>query len=351
LIISGIDPLTCVNGCTIQDYLYPSALARQYAPTDKAWASSTADISASFNSDSPWWFSTEKNKFGEGSGDGGSGGPPLELTGNRKTGKRSKRSDTTSSSSPFQRLFKRTTEQQLYGNVNEDNSTSKIYDFEQVALHEILHGLGFISSWFTWMSNDALLPGFPTSRTETNGSVTRSFSQSYIFDKFLVDARAGIRMKEYASAIRQESIKISRVTRNSKTWESLFRLTAGWALARYMRTTVGVTASSIVFWYPAPTVGNGGYSKMEGVGNSKRPRDMRFAVIHSPSPYSGGSSMNHLDASYYTGTADYLMRPFATSGTGIDAFVPWDEGGPIGPSTLGVLRACGYVTALGPINP
>ncbi|KAJ3415463.1 hypothetical protein HDV05_004905 [Chytridiales sp. JEL 0842] len=325
----GLDP----------DYMYPSSLARQYAPNDKALVSALTDITASFNADAPWWFPTDGKILGEGSVNGGSSGPPLSAGGqSSKLTKRKRSNSGFSQQTPLN---------------NVDSSTSKIYDFEQVAIHEILHGMGFISSWYSWMGEDTLVPGFQITRTETNGTITRTFSNSYIFDKYLADSRGGIWMKEYADAIRQEAVRISRVARTSRTWDTLFRQSPAWTLAKYIRSAIAVTSLGLVMWYPAATVGTKGLSKVEldaSGGDPDGNKKMRFAVIHSSFPYSTGSTLNHLDGTYYSGTGDFLMRPFATSGTGLDAYVPWDQGGPIGPSILGILRGIGYVTSLGLVN-
>lgn len=38
---------------------------------------------------------------------------------------------------------------------------SKLYDIEQITMHEMLHGLGFISGWYPWISSlpNSFLPG------------------------------------------------------------------------------------------------------------------------------------------------------------------------------------------------
>ena len=43
-----------------------------------------------------------------------------------------------------------------------------------------------------------------------------------------------------------------------------------------------------------------------------------YALLHTPEVYSPGSSLSHVDAETYRGTSNFLMRPFAAAGAGMD---------------------------------
>lgn len=71
------------------------------------------------------------------------------------------------------------------------------------------------------------------------------------------------------------------------------------------------------------------------------------AILYTPEPYSGGSSVSHLDTAVYEAGPDWLMRPYAISGARLDDIRPRSvEGsGTIGDVTLGILRTIGYRTS------
>ncbi len=56
-----------------------------------------------------------------------------------------------------------------------------------------------------------------------------------------------------------------------------------------------------------------------------------------------------MDADYYDGTTEFLMRPYGTPNVGLDGFNPKARQGPLGTNVLGILRGMGYATAIGPI--
>jgi hypothetical protein len=103
-----------------ENYLYPSALARQYRNLTER-DSSESDISASFNSDYNFWFPTYKDRYGD---------PSSQIWG-----------DTQNIKGGF---YKQT--------------DSYSYDFEQIVLHEIIHGLGMLSSWGKWIDPLHIIP-------------------------------------------------------------------------------------------------------------------------------------------------------------------------------------------------
>ncbi|KAJ3105389.1 hypothetical protein HDU97_008143 [Phlyctochytrium planicorne] len=321
--------------------MYPSALARQYEPNDPSFDDpNMIDISAAFNADAPWWFGGVEDDQGE------------SISYEYQT-----RSQVDGYSWSFW--------SQQPGDM--PPYKKKVFDLEQVVMHELMHGLGIISSWYEWIGGDTLVPGYPvlSEPTTSNNFSGISLSKSYIFDKFLFDSRAGIWMKSYAAGIRQEIWKIGKQikpkTPSSPNWgdypwsnvSMLFTASDGWKLASYIRQVTAVTPRGLSFWYPAPNIRQGSnpitrYSNYHWPKTTGKGSRWRYAVLYTPLEYSGGSSISHLDASFYSGTAEYLMRPFGTSGTAVDNFTPQNRYGPVGEHLLGILRALGYVTAIGP---
>jgi hypothetical protein len=65
-------------------------------------------------------------------------------------------------------------------------------------------------------------------------------------------------------------------------------------------------------------------------------------IIYTPKVFQTGSSITHFDSGTYRGSLEYLMRPSAQPGAGVDSFVPGNKNGPLGKDILGVLRSMGY---------
>ncbi|KAI8847737.1 hypothetical protein BC829DRAFT_235239 [Chytridium lagenaria] len=225
-----------------------------------------------------------------------------------------------------------------------------------------MHGLGIISSWYQWLSTDTLLPGYPmlTPMSASNGFTPLTLSKGYIFDKFIFDSRGKVWMRDYADAIRMEFEKLGKeiwppnTPASALSWSDPrannltenFMRTDGWKLATYIRQVVTRTPRGLTFWYPAPSIRKRkGGSRANNVSGR-----WRYVVLYTPLDYSGGSSISHVDALLYYGTAQYLMRPFGSAGTSTDSFSPQEKYGPVGEALLGMLRALGYATALGPLN-
>ncbi|RKO91823.1 hypothetical protein BDK51DRAFT_45285 [Blyttiomyces helicus] len=271
------------------DYSYPRALARQYAPADPAFADGTAgDVSAAFNSDASWWFPSD--------GDAG----VLEDEGFYDDG---------------------------------DGRKAVKYDFEQIALHEMLHGLGFISSWYPWTGTAELLPSAPV----YEGESVEGLSRPFIFNRWMADAAGGAWMREHEATI--VSSARASAANNMSEWAVRFAATEGAAVAKALYAGVATTPGALRIWYPAG-----------------RSLELRFAILYTPSNFSVGSSISHLDDTFYGGTGQFLMRPYATGFGILDNIVPrraavGNEGpGPMGETVLGILRALGYSTALGPLG-
>ncbi|KAJ3284002.1 hypothetical protein HK104_010137 [Borealophlyctis nickersoniae] len=294
-------------------YSYPRALARQYAPDDPALAGGY-DVDANLNADVKWWFSgADGDWVGEGDGkawwrDGGGGGGE----GGDDDG----------------------------SGIGTMGNNKAAYDFEQVAVHEILHGLGFISSWFPWIDQDVLLPApmdnYPNGTVGADG-----LQKPYIFNRWLSDATTGVWMKEYEDAIYAAARAALADGNTTDGWQQRFMASEGWQLGANIMKSVATTPGALRLWFPV--------RREEGLG-------LGYSVLYTPSKFNPGSSFSHLDAQHYDATRQFLMRPYATYGAGVDAILPSDgmvnnEGpGPMGEEVLGILRGLGYVTSLGPLQ-
>ncbi|KND00326.1 uncharacterized protein SPPG_04650 [Spizellomyces punctatus DAOM BR117] len=284
----GVDP----------DYLYPSALAKQYAPDE--FDGQTPDISASFNSDPLWWFPTIEHPIGS----------PNDNEWNAD-----------------QAWTKQ------WGNIQQYlpvKLKGKVFDFEQIVLHELIHGLGFISSWYTWIDGDSILPS--SLDTAANGTVL-GLTKPYLFNKWMADTANGVWMKEYEAQIIAAAYQIAQTLPDDAIWTQAFKASDAYKLPVRLFDTIATTPGAIAIYYPVR-------SYVDNVV-------LRYAVLHTPSEFSDGSTFSHVDSGAYSGTGSYLMRPFGTPSTGLDAMRPVGE--PIDEVVLGILRAMGYATALTPL--
>ncbi|TPX32964.1 hypothetical protein SmJEL517_g03997 [Synchytrium microbalum] len=268
-------------------YSYPSALAKQLAPNDTAWGpngtvgSSVVDIFARFNADFPWWFTTQSSS------------PPAA-------------------------------------------TNHAPYDFEQIVLHELYHGLGFISSWYPWTGPGLLLPSYPVTDPNTGNYV--GLGAPYIFNKWMVDDVASTWYYTYSDQILAAASTVNAP--DYASWVDGFKNTSGFQIAASLFNNVTTTNGRTLLMYP---LSQGGPADSD---TSPYYSDYGFVMLYTPSNFSTGSSISHVDATFYDGSSEFLMRPFATSYTALDDYVPMAETGPIGEITIAVLRALGYKTIL-----
>jgi hypothetical protein len=112
-----------------------------------------------------------------------------------------------------------------FGPTSTDSSL-KSYDFEQVALHEMIHGIGFVSGWNQWLDDGGFYPSF---QEYDDFGQFKGLSPSWIFDKHSSDAINGIWMRDYDAAIRQDIVE--SIDRNSLDWYTDYSKTTGYNIA------------------------------------------------------------------------------------------------------------------------
>jgi hypothetical protein len=260
------------------NYGYPTALARQYI-IDQDELELT-DIVAYFNSDYNWYLDHTKAP---------NWGDAISIKG---------------------------------GFYNQSEFVS--YDLEQIAVHEFLHGLGFISSWCRWaFIPDALFPSYPA--FDYAGNVV-GMLPSWIFTRTISDSTNSIWLRSYSENI-LASLEYSWHS-GGYDWINWFIKTSGYEIAKSMLGTNGLfeTPLSLLIWYPK--YGYGGYE---------------YAYLNVPKKFSSGSSIGHLDMGIYNGISDgYIMRPTATPHSLFGEFKPSRKQG-LGDVVLGIFQAMGYV--------
>ena len=201
-----------------------------------------------------------------------------------------------------------------------------------VAVHEFLHGLGFISSWGSYMGSSFSFPSF-INRDE-NGNPT-SIAPEYIFNRLMSDTLNNVWLKTYAQHIRDAFndtvIRVSNGGVDDDAFLGMFNQTAGGKVSAALIGGNGLyqTENAVACWYP------------KNMGNKTA---YKYVMLYTPSQYSTGSSISHVNPDFYKGSSNFLMGPFAAAGVSLDAVTPLGRTGAIGEDILGIFRAIGYVT-------
>ncbi|KAJ3159301.1 hypothetical protein HDU86_001904 [Geranomyces michiganensis] len=287
------------------NYLYPTALARQHAPLDLA--DIEYDIAASFNSEPLWWFPTVEDPIGD-------------------------------PDSPSMDAEKQWSLQ--WGNRSDPPLALRgvMYDFEQIVLHELLHGLGFISSWYPYLTETSILPAAPL--IDSLGTVV-GLSKPYLFNKWMAHIANRTWMSTYETQIltygRDVSARMANGTLATRpgTWQHAFQQTPAYTIATDLFTSAATKSGAVAFYYPRLRITR---------DPTAPPLELRYAVLFTSREYEPGSTFSHSDASTHKGTRNFLMRPYGTAGVGLDGVVP--RGEPIGEVVQGVLGALGYATSM-----
>ncbi|TPX55708.1 hypothetical protein PhCBS80983_g05081 [Powellomyces hirtus] len=286
---------------TDHSYLYPSALARQYAP--HAMQYQDYDIAASFNSEPLWYFATSDSDDSDWDANhqwhlqwSAKPNPPLKLR-------------------------------------------AVVYDFEQIVLHELLHGLGFISSWYPWLDNTSILPAAPL--VLTDGTIV-GLTKPWLFNKWMAHVPTRTWMRQYQQQILTTSADIANGIFNGSlifpfnTWTAAFKNTPAYTTALYLYTHAAINPGAVATYFPKLLP--------PPYHRTTSPLALHYAILYTPPEYSAGSTFSHLDSNTYRGTKQFLMRPFGTSGFGLDGMTP--RGEPLGELVQGILGALGYATSM-----
>ena len=201
-------------------------------------------------------------------------------------------------------------------------------DFEIVLAHEFLHGLGFLTSWDEYVnpSNPSAITPSPSFTTDNGGTVTFNGFQEYSFDKHLVLTKDNSSLTLVTNQLNQFA-KGNPKFASRKDFIAQFSKSPEFQIAKGMLTT-SVTADSIAFVLPD----DGSNVLMET----------------SLSPYAPGSSLTHVDFATLSNTTDFLMRFKAPRQVTLDDLTSINGNdptytNPIGPKTIRVLQAMGYV--------
>jgi len=204
-------------------------------------------------------------------------------------------------------------------------------DFQLVVLHELIHGLGFYSSWndfFDFANPQGLtpIPSIEGELNENSGMIFKGFVEN-IFDKYLIFLSSG----EHTSNI---TAQINTIVNDEKG--NFYKTPQDFIMAfksspqyqsSQMMLKVATTPSSLGFL-------------------PKDANDPSEAIILETTlnPYKTGSSLGHVDFQTYVNTSDFLMTYRQDAGMTLGDYVSIGgnyTGGPIGPKLNQILKTMG----------
>jgi len=264
-------PMTDKDGVT---RLYPQALVKQFPPTNgKKKAFSQFDINAMFNSNGKFWFDGD-------------------------------------------------------GPIGDDQS-----DFLFVIIHELIHGLGFTSSWDDWISPVAqgLTPEIVAQTSNGNDLYFQSF-QEYAFDRYMV--------------VLPTLQKTTDLVAQLNTFGARKFVTGAIFMSSLLSSQQGQVAKQMLKYATTPH----SLGFMPSSGSTAADAIVLETTLN---PYSEGSSVSHVDYATYTNTSDFLMRFQQDRGVSLAQAIKRGGnyvGGAIGPKLKLVLETLGYTTQDNP-NP
>lgn len=206
------------------------------------------------------------------------------------------------------------------------------YDFTYVVMHEVLHGLGILSYFGTYVPDEQVV--IPLSTMNENKFATEL---PFLFDSMVYEKNGKRNLRDYYNEFKRNSVDGLESYRKSEAYENaktLYRLSTESGLEiRLPRMSQRVmhrfTNASIE------------YSERD---------DESVIVLHTCEfPFKPATSISHLDQATYDNTEEFLMRPTATRGKTLKSLTKKD-GFPVGKKTIRLLSAMGYEITSQPLK-
>ncbi|CAG8448653.1 2161_t:CDS:2 [Diversispora eburnea] len=218
-----------------------------------------------------------------------------------------------------------------------DNKTIETdqYDFSIVVLHELIHGLGFISSWDNSLETNVYQ--YVTGLT----SIYYFYDNKYggfvenIFDRYLklIENKKKIPLSDYTAQL-DKSVPPMTPFNTILQFTNRVKSSPKWKYAKLV-LKAATTNNSIIFTPAKRTSWN---------------QDIYLET--SLKPFNAGSSISHVSQLKYRKTSDFLMTYQQFPGQTLEYFIK--RGGnyksPIGPRIISILESIGYATDTHP-NP
>jgi len=189
------------------------------------------------------------------------------------------------------------------GDDKSDRIDDDQHDFLYVATHELIHGLGFISSWRTLLDMDFeyLTPRVKTGRigVSSNDDVVMGWYQMQIFDKYIQLNKTGAYLKDMGKKIMtyQNSVDMMKQVE----W-----------LEGFHKSESGQVAQEV---YDIATSGKNTFSIMS------KDNDLISYLQTIKHKFIIGTCMGHLDNDEYTNKPDFLLRPYVPKGEELEDLI------------------------------
>ncbi|KAI8384198.1 hypothetical protein BD560DRAFT_385289 [Blakeslea trispora] len=208
-------------------------------------------------------------------------------------------------------------------------------------LHELMHGLGFITSWsssfydrlnplITSDLDPFITPIYLASISQSNLAIDSRENQpfwgfaEYPFDKFIhfVDQHNKTR------PLSQITSTLNRFANSNTTFGCLIDLANAWYKSEEYKTASDIYTKAVT-----------GFDVLAIVND-----EPILYLETSINPYWSGSSLCHVDHSKYISSSEYLMVYIANTSLNADEFELAFPEGPIGPNLLKFFSGLGYAT-------
>ncbi|CAG8448639.1 2160_t:CDS:2 [Diversispora eburnea] len=208
------------------------------------------------------------------------------------------------------------------------------YDFYVVILHELLHGLGFISSWNTYLETSTYQPitGL-TPNYYFYGNKFGGFVEN-IFDRYLklIENNKKIPLSDYTAQL-NKSVPSLTPFNTDLGFTTIVKSSPKW---KYAKSALKAATSNKLLFTPAK--------------RASWKNDIYLEA--SLKPFVSGSSISHVSQSRYRKTSDFVMTYQQFPGESEKFLIR--RGGnfrsPIGPRIISILESIGYATDAYP-NP
>jgi len=174
------------------------------------------------------------------------------------------------------------------------------HDFFYVATHELIHGLGFISSWRTLLD---LQFEYLTPRAKVGVArgedIVMGWYQMQIFDKYIQLNKTGSYLKDMGKKIMSYGNNGEMIKQDQ--WLEGFHLSESGQVAQEV--------------YDLATSGKNVFSIMS------LDHDLITYLQTIKSKFVAGTCMGHIDNDEYTNKPDFLLRPYVPKGEDVDDLI------------------------------
>ncbi|KAL7319679.1 hypothetical protein PS15m_002787 [Mucor circinelloides] len=224
---------------------------------------------------------------------------------------------------------------------NDDPIQSSQTDFLRNVIHELIHGLGFMTSW-----NDdfyqALLPLFDSDKLEhfitptllaqtDNHQLMSDYSSNqpfwgfveFPFDKYIHYKNSTANVYTPFTSTTQQ---LNRFSGSNTTFRNMVDLANAWYNSDEYASSKQLYTKAVTFLDVLAVIDN----------------EPLLFLETSVNPFSSGSSLCHVDQSQYLNTTEYLMVYLANAGVDINRLDQMFPQGPVGPKLLKVMATLGY---------